>query len=54
MTVLALTWPETVVASVAIAAVGLILAIVAWQVFEIVIKDDRRTERELRLRQPRQ
>jgi heme exporter protein D len=51
MTLLALSWPVAVVSSVAIAAVSLLVAIVLWQTFAIVVRDDRQTERELRLRQ---
>jgi hypothetical protein len=51
MNLVALSWPIATVASVAIAVVGLIVAIVLWQTFAVVITDDRRTERELR-RQP--
>ena len=52
MTLLALSWPVAVVSSVAIAAVSLLAAIVIWQTFAIVIRDDRQTERDLRLRRP--
>ncbi len=52
MTLLALSWPVAVVSSVAIAAVCLLVAIVIWQTFAVVIRDDRQTERELRLRRP--
>jgi hypothetical protein len=51
MSLLALSWPVAIISSVAIAVLGLITAIVVWQTFAIVIRDDRQTERELRLRQ---
>ena len=54
MTLLALSWPVALVISVAIAAVCLLVAIVIWQTFAIIIRDDRQTERELRLRPPQQ
>ncbi len=49
--VLALSWPVAVVSSVAIAGLCLLAAIVLWQTFAVVIRDDRETERERRLRQ---
>ena len=52
MTLLALSWPVAVVSSVAIAGVCLIVAIVIWQTFAIVIRDDRQTQRDLRFRRP--
>ncbi len=54
MTLLALSWPVALVTSVAIAAVSLLAAIVIWQTFAIVVRDDRQTERELRLRRREQ
>jgi hypothetical protein len=44
-----LTWPLAVVIAVSIATVGLLLAILLWQTFAIVVRDDRRVEREQRL-----
>jgi hypothetical protein len=49
MTIAALDWPTATVIAVAIAAVALITAIGVWQTFSVVIRDDRRSERELRL-----
>jgi hypothetical protein len=40
MTLFALSWPVATVASVAIAAVGLISAILVWQTFAIVVRAD--------------
>jgi len=47
---LALSWPVAAVISVAIAAVTGLLAIVLWQTFAVVVRDDRETAREERLR----
>lgn len=49
----AFTWQAALVVSVAIAAVGVIVAIAVWQTFAVVIRDDRQTERELRLQRMR-
>jgi hypothetical protein len=51
MTLLALSWPWATVVSVAIGVLGLIVVVGIWQTFAIVVKDDRETARELRLRQ---
>jgi len=51
MTLLALSWPWATVLSVAVAALALVMAVALWQTFAIVVKDDRETARELRLRQ---
>lgn len=50
MTLLALSWPTALVVSVAIASICLVVAIVVWQTFAIIIRDDRRSERERRVR----
>jgi hypothetical protein len=50
MTLLAFSWPVALVTSVAIAAISLLAAIVIWQTFAIIIKDDREIERERRFR----
>jgi hypothetical protein len=47
---LALSWPVATVIAVAIAALTGLLAIVLWQTFAVVIRDDRKTAREERLR----
>jgi hypothetical protein len=47
---LALSWPAATVIAVAIAAVTGLLAILLWQTFAVVIRDDRETAREERLR----
>jgi hypothetical protein len=46
---LALSWPVATVIAVAIAAVTGLLAIVLWQTFAVVVRDDRQTAREDRL-----
>lgn len=51
MTLAAFTWPIATVIAVAIAALGVIAAVWVWQTFAVVIRDDRQTERERRLRQ---
>jgi len=48
---LALSWPVATVTSVAIASVTGLLAIILWQTFAVVVRDDRETAREERLRQ---
>jgi hypothetical protein len=48
MMLLALTWPYALVASVAIAGVALVLAVVAWQVFAIVVRADKELEHPTR------
>ena len=50
MLLAAFTWPLAVVVAVAIATVGLIFAILIWQTFAVVVRDDRRIERDLRSR----
>jgi hypothetical protein len=47
---LALSWPVATVIAVAIAAVTTLLAILLWQTFSVVVRDDRETAREERLR----
>jgi hypothetical protein len=45
MTVAALTWPDALVWSVAIAAVGLVLAVLVWSIFrtgQIAIRSESR------------
>jgi hypothetical protein len=49
---LALSWPVATVIAVAIAAVTVLLAIILWQTFAVVIRDDRQTAREERQRSP--
>jgi hypothetical protein len=49
-----LTWPDALVISVALAALALVAAVLLWQVFAVVVKDDRQTERDLALRESRQ
>lgn len=43
MTSLALTWPDALVAATAIAAVGLVLAVLVWSIFrtgQVAIKNE--------------
>ena len=46
---LALSWPVATVIAVTIAGVTGLLAIVLWQTFAVVIRDDRERSREDRL-----
>jgi Na+/glutamate symporter len=54
MILASLSWPTATVIAVAIATVGLIVAVGVWQTFAIVIRDDRQTQREQRHRQLKQ
>jgi hypothetical protein len=47
---LALSWPRATVIAVAITAVTGLPAIALWQTFAVVVRDDRETAREERLR----
>jgi len=46
---LALSWPVATVIAVTIAAVTGLLAIVLWQTFAVIVRDDRESAREERL-----
>ncbi len=52
MILLALSWPVAVVSSVAIAGICLLGAVMIWQTFAIVVRDDRQIEHERRLNRP--
>jgi hypothetical protein len=49
MILAAFTWPIATVVAVAIATLGVIVAVWVWQTFAVVVRDDRHIERELRL-----
>jgi Flp pilus assembly protein TadB len=50
MTIAALTWPDALVWSVAIAALGLVLAVLIWSIFrtgQAAIRSEKRQHEEL-------
>jgi hypothetical protein len=47
MAIVAMAWPTALVLSSAIAGCAAVLTVFVWQVFAVVVRDDRRREERL-------